>query len=131
MLLLLSTTASNSVPIQAVSLACTPTADASHNASFSNALCYQEAICEQGLAPKTIRTAEFSAVANYAYHLDSGKFGQFLQQHCTEKLGVVHILDDVIAIHSVVDSKSAANGDIAASRGFEQVVGDIGGIQVW
>ena len=83
-------------------------------ASFSNSLCYQEAICEQGLAPKTIRTAEFSAVANYAYHLDSGKFGSFLQQHCTEKLGVIHILDDVIAIHSVADGNHATNGDIAA-----------------
>lgn len=107
--------------------ASTPTADASHTASFSNALCYQEAICEQGLAPKTIRTAEFSAVANYAYHLDSGKFGQFLQQHCTEKLGVVHILDDVIAIQSVVDDKSAAYGDIAAveTKHHGAIAGDL------
>jgi flavin-dependent dehydrogenase len=89
--------------------------------SFSNALCYQEAICEQGLAPKTIRTAEFSAVANYAYHLDSGKFGQFLQQHCTEKLGVIHILDDVIAI------QSTANGDIAAveTKNHDAISGDL------
>jgi len=90
-------------------------------ASFSNSLCYQEAICEQGLAPKTIRTAEFSAVANYAYHLDSGKFGTFLQQHCTEKLGVTHILDDVIAI------QSACNGDIAAveTKNHGAIAGDL------
>ncbi len=89
--------------------------------SFSNSLCYQETICEQGLAPKTIRTAEFSAVANYAYHLDSGKFGQFLQQHCTEKLGVTHILDDVIAI------QSACNGDIAAveTKNHGAISGDL------
>ncbi|MBU2180624.1 MAG: tryptophan 7-halogenase, partial [Gammaproteobacteria bacterium] len=89
--------------------------------SFSNALCYQEAICEQGLAPKTIRHAEFGAVANYAYHLDSGKFGPFLQQHCTEKLGVTHIVDDVIAVHS------ASNGDIAAvaTKNSGLIAGDL------
>jgi tryptophan halogenase len=95
--------------------------------SFSNSLCYQEAICEQGLAPKTIRTAEFSAVANYAYHLDSGKFGQFLQQHCIEKLGVIHISDDVIAIQSVADGNSAATGDIAAveTKHHGAIAGDL------
>lgn len=76
--------------------------------SFSNDVCFQEAICEQGLAPKTIRTAEFGAVANYAYHLDSGKFAVFLQKHCTEKLGVCHILDDVVGVNS------ADNQDIAS-----------------
>ncbi len=79
-----------------------------NTSSFSNALCYQEALCEHGLAPKTIRHAEFGAVANYAYHLDSGKFGPFLRQHCIEKLGVTHILDDVVAV------QSSSNGDIAA-----------------
>lgn len=90
-------------------------------ASFSNALCYQEAICELGLAPKTIRTAEFGAVANYAYHLDSGKFGVFLQQHCVEKLGVVHVLADVTSI------ESAANGDIAAVHTLcnQRLAGDL------
>ncbi len=76
--------------------------------SFSNDLCYQEAVCEHGLAPKTIRHAEYAALANYAYHLDSGKFGLFLQRHCIEKLGVQHIQDDVVAV------RSADNGDIAA-----------------
>jgi flavin-dependent dehydrogenase len=76
--------------------------------SFSENVCFQEAICEKGLAPKTIRTSEFSAVANYAYHLDSGKFTQFLQKHCTEKLGVIQILDDVTGVNSL------DNGDIAS-----------------
>ena len=74
--------------------------------SFSQAVCFQESICELGLAPKTIRTPEFSAVANYAYHLDAGKFSAFLQKHCTGKLGVTHILADVEAI------QSHENGDI-------------------
>ncbi|UAA40348.1 tryptophan 7-halogenase [Paraneptunicella aestuarii] len=76
--------------------------------SFSQSVCFQEAVCEQGLAPKTIRTAEFNAVANYAYHLDAGKFAQLLQRHCTENLGVQHVLDDV------VDIRNADNGDVAA-----------------
>lgn len=89
--------------------------------SFSNDLCYQEAICEQGLAPKTIRHAEYAAVANYAYHLDSGKFGLFLQRHCIEKLGVEHIQDDVIAV------QSADNGDIAAvqTQNHGPIAGDL------
>lgn len=74
--------------------------------SFSEAVCYQEAICEQGLAPKTIRTPEFSAVANYAYHLNAGKFIDLLHQHCTEKLGVKYVSADVR------DIKTAPNGDV-------------------
>ncbi len=78
------------------------------NPSFSNAVCYQEALCEQGLAPKTIRTAEFGSVANYAYHLDAGKFAGFLQKHCCEKLGVEHIIADVEGVNAADD------GDIAS-----------------
>jgi tryptophan 7-halogenase len=63
--------------------------------SFSRAVCPQEWICEDGLAPKTITTPEYQALANYAYHLDAGKFAPYLQQHCTEKLGVRHVLADV------------------------------------
>ena len=67
--------------------------------SFCDAVCPQGRICDDGLAPKTIATAEFEAVANYAYHLDAGKFAPFLQQHCCEKLGVRHVLADVRRVH--------------------------------
>lgn len=87
--------------------------------SFSNDVCFQEAICEQGLAPKTIRTPEYAAVANYAYHLDSGKFVVFLQKHCTNALGVRHILDNV------TDINTCENGDIASVVTLEH--GDIEG----
>jgi flavin-dependent dehydrogenase len=85
--------------------------------SFSNDVCFQEAICEQGLAPKTIRTPEYADVANYAYHLDSVKFAIFLQKHCVNTLGVTHILDDVIDIntHDNADISSVItlnNGDV-------------------
>ena len=63
--------------------------------SFSQAVCFQEAVCELGLAPKTIRTPQFDAIANYAYHLDAAKFSAFLHKHCVEQLGVRHVLADV------------------------------------
>ncbi len=74
--------------------------------SFCDAVCPQGRICDDGLAPKTIATAEFDAVANYAYHLDAGKFAPFLQKHCCEKLGVRHVLADVRRVNL------AENGDI-------------------
>lgn len=67
-------------------------------ASFSDAVCFQEALCEQNLAPKAITNREYDAVANYAYHLNAGKFSEFLKRHCVEKLGVTHVLDNVISI---------------------------------
>lgn len=82
--------------------------------SFCDAVCPQGRICDDGLAPKTITTPEYDAVANYAYHLDAGKFAPFLQRHCCEKLGVRHVLADVrnvtLAedgdIHSVVTEQA-------------------------
>ena len=74
--------------------------------SFSNAVCFQEQLCENGFAPKQITTPEFGAIANYSYHLDAGKFAAYLQNHCIEKLGVTHVLADVTSVNS------AENGDI-------------------
>ncbi|GGA81534.1 tryptophan halogenase [Neiella marina] len=76
--------------------------------SFSDSVCYQQALCEQGLAPKLITTAEYDALANYAYHLDAGAFADFVRKHCVEQLGVRHILDHVTGIDA------ATNGDITA-----------------
>ena len=67
--------------------------------SFSDTVCPQGLLCDDGLAPKTITTPEYRAVANYAYHLDAGKFAPFLQKHCTEKLGVRHVLADVQSVN--------------------------------
>ena len=74
--------------------------------SFCDAVCAQGRLCDDGLAPKTIATAEYEAVANYSYHLDAGKFAPFLQKHCCEKLGVRHVLADVSRVNL------AENGDI-------------------
>ena len=74
--------------------------------SFCDAVTAQGRICDDGLAPKTIATAEYQGLANYAYHLDAGKFAPFLQRHCCGKLGVRHVLADVL------DVNLAENGDI-------------------
>jgi len=87
--------------------------------SFADAICYQGHICEHGLAPKQITTPEYASVANYAYHFNAVKLGQFLAKHCIEKLGVNHIVDHVTHVNS------AQNGDIA-SLGTKQH-GDIAG----
>jgi flavin-dependent dehydrogenase len=76
--------------------------------SFSQAVCFQEQLCEKGRAPKLITSPEFAAIANYAYHLDAGKFAEFLKSHCINKLGVKYISDDVGTINS------SESGDIAS-----------------
>lgn len=86
---------------------------------FGDAVCFQGALCDAGKAPKQITTPEFASVANYAYHLNSNKLGEFLKNHCCEKLGVYHVLDDVVEVIS------ADNGDIAALR--TKANGDIEG----
>ncbi len=75
---------------------------------FADLVSFQPHLCEQGKAPKQQATPEFAAVANYAYHLDAGKFGEFLKKHCTTKLGVRHLLDHVRGVNP------ADNGDIAS-----------------
>ena len=87
--------------------------------SFSNAVCYQEALCQQGLAPKLITSPEYGALANYAYHLDSAKFSIFLKEHCTQNLGIKHIVDEVVNINShdngdIASVTTAKHADIAA-----------------
>ncbi|MET3663412.1 tryptophan halogenase family protein [Caulobacter sp. 1776] len=76
--------------------------------SFCDAVTPQGRICDDGLAPKTITAAPYQGAANYAYHLDAGKFAPFLQRHCCEKLGVRHVLADVRGV------AMAEDGDIRA-----------------
>ncbi|WP_340677427.1 tryptophan halogenase family protein [Paraglaciecola sp.] len=87
--------------------------------SFSQAVCFQEQLCEQGLAPKLITSPEYAAVANYAYHLDAGKFAEFLKSHCIKKLGVEYISDHVGTINNTL------SGDIASVNTAKH--GDVSG----
>src|SRR5258706_12367854 len=63
-------------------------------------MCFQTTVCSQALAPKQITTPEFTGLAKYAYHLDAGKFGPFLPSHCVDKLGVRHLVDEIVRVES-------------------------------
>lgn len=67
--------------------------------SFSASVSCQEALCEQGLAPKYLTTAEYQDIANYGYHLDAVKFAKLLKKHCISQLSIKHIEDDVIKVN--------------------------------
>jgi tryptophan halogenase len=68
--------------------------------SFAASMCFQTEVCGHALAPKQITTPEFTGLANYAYHLDAGKFGPFLRKHCIDKLGVRHLYDEIVRVES-------------------------------
>ncbi|WP_371189587.1 tryptophan halogenase family protein [Thalassotalea maritima] len=89
--------------------------------SFADATTSQSHVCRNGLAPKQIATPEYSFFLNYGYHLDAGKFATLLQKHCTEKLGVRHILDHVSKVNA------HASGDIksVSSRKHGEIAGDL------
>jgi tryptophan 7-halogenase len=88
---------------------------------FADLVSFQPHLCARGKAPKQIATPEYAAVANYAYHLDAGKFALFLRKHCTENLGVSLVLDHV------VDVSLRENGDIASveTREHGALTGDL------
>jgi tryptophan halogenase len=77
---------------------------------FADLVSFQPHLCARNKAPKQAATPEYAAVANYAYHLDAGKFALFLRKHCTERLGVKLVLDHVVGVNSRED------GDIASLR---------------
>jgi tryptophan halogenase len=89
--------------------------------SFCDTVTPQGRICDAGLGPKTIATPEYDGQANYAYHLDAGKFAHFLQRHCCEQLGVRHVLADVTEVH-LDESGDIARLDTAQG---ESVSGDL------
>ena len=91
------------------------------NVPFADLVSFQPHLCVAGKAPKQAQTPEFAAVANYAYHLDAGKFGLFLRRHCVEHLGVVHVLDHMVGVNT------RDNGDIASVQTQEHgaLVGDL------
>lgn len=88
---------------------------------FAHWVDYQAALCDAGLAPKSITTAEYAGQANYAYHLDAGRFATLLRDHATGRLGVEHVVGDVAR------ARMADNGDIAAVelRDGRTVAGDL------
>jgi len=96
-------------------------ADLQGDYRFADVASFQPHLCERGRAPKQNVTPEFAAVANYAYHLDAGKFGQFMQKFCVETLGVRHVLAHVQSV------ETRDNGDISGLQTVEHglVEGDL------
>jgi len=89
--------------------------------SFCDFVTPQGRLCDAGLAPKTIANAEYRGPANYAYHLDAGKFAPFLARHCTVNLGVRHVLADITEV------KQRESGDIECvlTRQAGAIAGDL------
>jgi flavin-dependent dehydrogenase len=77
---------------------------------FADVVSPQTALFADHLAPKQITTPEYAFSVNYGYHLDAGKFAEFLCRHCIENLGITHITANVTAV------ESTDNGDIKAIR---------------
>jgi tryptophan 7-halogenase len=89
--------------------------------SFCDFVTPQGRLCDEGLAPKMITHAEYRGLANYAYHLDAGKFAPFLARHCTEKLGVRHVLADIVQVNQ------RQSGDIEGvlTKQAGEILGDL------
>lgn len=68
--------------------------------NFADAVCPQSSHCDKGLAPKQITTPEYAFALNYGYHLNAGKFGQFLKNHCTKNLGVRYISAEIESVEN-------------------------------
>ena len=88
---------------------------------FSSSVCFQQSLCEQHRAPKTLQTPEFEGIANYAYHLDAGSFARLLQKHCVDRLGVKHLYANVLDVEFnaagfinglVIDGGRQLSGDL-------------------
>ena len=94
---------------------------AGDDADFANWVDFQATLCDAGLAPKTIVMPEYAGHANYAYHLDAGKFATLLRDHAVQALGVEHVLGDVVTPHL------ADNGDILSLelRDGRRIAGDL------
>ena len=71
--------------------------------SFADFVSFQPALCDQDRAAKLAGTPEFEPLANYAYHLDAGKFADFLKRHCVTKLGVEHVSGRISEVRADAD----------------------------
>jgi tryptophan halogenase len=92
---------------------------------FAAAMCAQTHICDLDLAPRQRSMPDYQGAANYAYHLDAGKFAALLRTHAVQRLGVRHIADHVTGVQR--DSDSESGGDIAAvaTRQHGEIAGDL------
>lgn len=85
---------------------------------FAAAMTAQAHVCDLDLAPRQRAMPDYQGAANYAYHLDAGKFAALLASHAVQKLGVRHISDHVVAVArdaggGIASVATRNNGDIA------------------
>jgi flavin-dependent dehydrogenase len=108
--------------------------------SYAQAIGTQSEVCEQGLGPKKITTPAYQGLQNYAYHLNAGKFSEFIKKHAMNKLGVKYLsanindvtLDDEGFIKSVsTDAEGTINADFFVDcSGFRSLLlGDALGVK--
>jgi tryptophan halogenase len=95
---------------------------------FAAAVSSQPAVIAAGLAPKRISTPEYAFLQNYGYHLDASKFVALLSQHA-KRLGVIHVIDDVVAVHSHVDGRVAALQTVQHGKLTGDLFVDCSGLQ--
>lgn len=89
--------------------------------SFAAAMTPQVHVCDQDLAPRQRTMADYQGAANYAYHLDAGKFATLLASHATGRLGVEHVAAHVTGV------RRGEGGMIAAvvTRERGEIAGDL------
>jgi hypothetical protein len=86
---------------------------------YAAAMSAQAHICDLDLAPRQRSMPDYQGAANYAYHLDAGKFAALLSKHAVQRLGVRHIADHVTGV------QRDADGGIAVVETRQH--GDVGG----
>ena len=88
--------------------------------SYADFVSPQAQICQQKLAPKTMLNKPYEGLVNYAYHLDAGKFADFLKQICCQKLGVHFISANVTNVE--LDQQGLISAVVTDSAG--RIAGD-------
>lgn len=66
--------------------------------TYAEAMTPQTAVSAAALAPRQRAMPDYAGALNYAYHLDAGKFAALLARHATQRLGVRHLADKVVAV---------------------------------
>jgi len=94
---------------------------------FAYSVSAQAQLCEAGLAPKQSQTPEYAAFSNYGYHLDAGKFGEFLKRHCIDKLGVKYVQDHITHVNTHVEAHGKDSTDGAIKSLGCRETGDLAG----
>lgn len=89
--------------------------------SFAAAMTPQAHVCDQDLAPRQRSMPDYQGAANYAYHLDAGKFAALLTSHATRRLGVEHVAAHVTGVRRGTGDTIAA----VVTRERGEIEGDL------